>query len=143
MITEFDSKYAINKIRQMVIDKLEMVGELVERDAKLLCPTDLENLKESINHEVDENDLSVTIGTPVEYAPYLEFGTGERAENGEGRKGGWFFKSSREKLSGDWKPIYKSKSGYYIYFTYGTYPQPFLRPAVNNNKKEIKDLLKI
>ena len=54
-----------------VIDALEVSGQLVEDTAKLLCPVDTGNLRGSIHHKVYRNELIVRIGTPVEYAPYL------------------------------------------------------------------------
>ncbi len=51
--------------------------------------------------------------------------TGEYAENGAGRKGGWVYKDS----SGQW------------FFTWGQEPQPFLRPAFRRNKKEIEQII--
>ena len=45
-------------------DKLELVGELVEGAAKELCPVDLDNLRNSITHQVNKEELSVRIGTP-------------------------------------------------------------------------------
>lgn len=51
--------------------------------------------------------------------------TGEFAENGAGRKGGWVYKDS----SGQW------------FFTWGQEPQPFLRPAFRRNKKEIEQII--
>ncbi len=55
----------------------------------------------------------------------MEFGTGEFAENGSGRKGGWFFQSS----DGKW------------HFTKGQRPQKFLRNAFRQNKNNIIEIL--
>lgn len=52
---------------------LETIGMMAETDAKLLCPVDTGRLRNSIAHAVDRT--SVIIGTNVEYAPYIEFGT--------------------------------------------------------------------
>jgi HK97 gp10 family phage protein len=50
---------------------------IVERDAKLNCPVDSGRLRQSITHRlVDENGNSVAeVGTNVEYAKMVEFGT--------------------------------------------------------------------
>jgi len=109
-----------------VIDALEISGQLVEDSAKLLVPVDTGNLRGSITHKVYRNDLIVRIGTPVEYAPYIEFGTGEHAENGQGRKGGWFYTDEKGNK----------------HFTFGNKPQPFLRPALLNNKSKIDFIFK-
>lgn len=116
-------------IRQRIVDKLTVSGEIVASAAIEKCPVDTGNLRGSITSEVNERDLSVRIGAPVEYAPYIEFGTGEYAENGEGRKGGWFFEYDGNKGE-------KGKR-----FTRGNKPQPFLRPALLENKEKIRGLL--
>lgn len=131
----------IKRIKQKVIDRLMLVGEFVSGDAKLRCPVDLGNLRESIFYKVDENELSVIIGTNVEYAIYVEFGTGEKAEDGNGRKGGWFYTTDSKQSKGFL--LGQTKNGKYLYFTYGSKPQPFLRPALIENKEEIKSILNI
>lgn len=127
MENKWNDKIMLAAIRQRVIDKLEVVGKFVEDSAKLLVPVDTGNLRGSIHHIVDEQELSVKIGTPVEYSGYIEFGTGEFAENGQGRKGGWFYID--EKGNG--------------HFTLGNKPQPFLRPALLENKETIKKMLEL
>jgi HK97 gp10 family phage protein len=134
MANKWNDAKVMEHIKQRVIDKLTLIGEFVEGDAKLRCPVYLGNLRNSINHKVDEEELSVTIGTNVEYAPYVEFGTGEYAEDGNGRKGGWFvgtvFNIATHKATGG-------------FFTLGNKPQPFLRPALIENKKSIKTILNL
>lgn len=116
-------------IRQRLVDKLTLAGEVVVSAAIEKCPVDTGNLRGSITSEVDAGQLVARIGTPVEYAPYIEFGTGEYAENGEGRQGGWFFEYDGNKGE-------KGKR-----FTRGNKPQPFLRPALLGNKEKIKGVL--
>lgn len=50
----------------------------VESAAKRLAPVDTGRLRSSITHELatDTQGLHGRIGTNVEYAPYVEFGTG-------------------------------------------------------------------
>lgn len=52
---------------------LEAVGLQAEGYAKLVCPVDTGRLRNSISHAVEGN--TAYIGTNVEYAPYVEFGT--------------------------------------------------------------------
>lgn len=129
-------KKIMKMVREKIIDKLEVAGEFIEGQAKLnisghngmnLKAVDTGNLMNSITHEVDKKELSVKIGTNVEYAPYVEFGTGEYAENGEGRKGGWFYTNDKGKT----------------YFTLGMKPRPFLRTAFYENKDEIKKIMNL
>lgn len=91
-------KRVTRKIQRILRSRMELVGEFVEGAAKLRCPVDTGNLRGSINHKVIRFDL-VRIGTPVEYAPYVELGTRYQAA------------------------------------------QPYLRPAVYENKAEIKRIL--
>jgi HK97 gp10 family phage protein len=41
--------------------------------AKQVCPVDTGNLRSSIH--IETGDLEATVGTNVEYAPYVEYGT--------------------------------------------------------------------
>lgn len=122
----------LTAIKQRVVDKLTQAGEIVASDAIQKCIlVDTGNLRGSITADVDEGNLSVKIGTPVEYAPYVEFGTGEFAEGGEGRKGGWFYDYQGGK--GPKGPR----------FTLGMKPHPFLRPALLDNKEKIKGVMNV
>ena len=86
---------------------------------------DADGTNAPIGYKVDESELVAYIGTNCEYAIYVEFGTGEFAEKGNGRKGGW---------------VYKTPNGE-VHFTYGMPPQPYLRPAFRQNQKAIRDIL--
>ena len=55
---------------QGVIDK---AAATCEAEAKQDCPVDTGNLRASIHTE--KGDLEDIVGTDVEYAPYVEFGT--------------------------------------------------------------------
>jgi HK97 gp10 family phage protein len=52
---------------------LEIIGLVAESYAKMNCPVDTGNLRNSISHTVKKD--TAYIGTNVEYAPYVEFGT--------------------------------------------------------------------
>ena len=54
---------------------LEVIGLEAEKYAKLECPVDTGNLRNSISHETEDSTETVYIGTNVEYAPYVEMGT--------------------------------------------------------------------
>ena len=45
------------------------------------------NLHGSWNHVVNESKMEATVGNPMELAIWMEFGTGEYALEGKGRKG--------------------------------------------------------
>lgn len=86
-------------------------------------------LRRSIKSKVEltGNSIEGIVYSPLEYAPYQEFGTGLFAENGNGRKTGWAYEDE--------------KTGETI-FTRGNRPHPFLRPAVNENKDKIINIIK-
>lgn len=86
------------------------------------------NLVNSITHEVEGNTM--TVGTAVEYAPYVELGTGKYTENSGAKKIPW---------------TYYDKALERFVTTYGQPPKPFLKPAMEDHKddyiKYIKDKL--
>lgn len=47
--------------------------------------------KGSFDYYVDEGNGECQVGNPLENAIWEEFGTGEYAVNGDGRKGGWTY----------------------------------------------------
>lgn len=102
---------------------------LVERTAKQKAPKDTGALRNSIESQVEENgdDVVGIVFTPLEYAPYVEYGTGLFAENGNGRS--------------DVPWVYVDDEGK-GHTTSGQHPQPFLRPALIENREKIKNILK-
>lgn len=97
----------------------------IENEAKLRCPVgDTGLLRASITHEV--YDKEAVVGTNMEYSPYVEYGTGLFAEAGNGRKDvPWHYQTA----DGEW------------HSTSGQSPQPFMRPAIDENIEELTDLL--
>ena len=71
-------------------------GEVMSQAADN-SPIDTGALKGDWKYYVDEKDLVATIGNTKEYSIYQEFGTGEYALEGNGRKGGWFYKDAEGK----------------------------------------------
>lgn len=96
---------------------------LVEGEAKKKAPKDTGELRRSITSKVE--GLEGIVYTPLEYAPYVEYGTGLFAENG-GRKTGWAYEDEKTKE---------------VIFTRGQRPQPFMRTALNENREEILRIL--
>lgn len=68
----------------------EAAGE-IESAAKRNSRVDTGQLKGSWTYKVNESEGNATIGSPLENAIWEEFGTGEYALEGNGRKGGWFY----------------------------------------------------
>lgn len=106
---------------------MEAATLYIEGQAKSLAAVSSGEMRDKIDHKVSKRDDNIigTVGSPFMYAFYVEFGTGEFAENGAGRKGGWSYQDS----SGEW------------FFTWGQDPQPFLRPAFRRNKQQIQSII--
>lgn len=49
----------------------------------------------SYEYQVDESSLEAEVGSGLENAIWEEFGTGEYALNGDGRKGGWTYRDEK------------------------------------------------
>ena len=81
-------------------------------------------LKQSLTWVVDASQKTVTVGTALFYAIYVELGTGIFAEKGDGRKTPW---------------VWRDQNGKY-HFTRGMKPQPFLRPAVKDHLDEYRQI---
>ena len=124
-----------------IVQKFEEIGDtsklrgpvqkacaLVERTAKQKAPKDTGALRNSIQSRVEESegDIVGVVFSPLEYAPYVEYGTGLFAEEG-GRKTPWLYEDEEtgEKI-----------------FTRGQKPQPYMRPALNENRERIIEILK-
>lgn len=101
---------------------------VVEAAAKKNAPKGNGELRRSIESKVEflGGDLVGVVSTPLEYAPYVEYGTGLFAENGDGRK------------EVPW--VYQDDEGKY-HSTRGQKPHPFLRPALNDNREQVKKIL--
>jgi hypothetical protein len=69
---------------------LEEVAGEVEGQVKDLTRTDTSQTKNNWKHHVDEIKHEATIGNSLENAIWEEFGTGEYALQGKGRKGGYW-----------------------------------------------------
>lgn len=97
---------------------------LVERTAKQKAPKDTGALRQSITSEV--RNLEGVVFTPLYYAPYVEYGTGLFAEQGGRTDVPWWYKDDK----GEWHK------------TSGQHPQPFMRPALDENREQILRILK-
>lgn len=101
----------------------------VEGQAKLLAPVDEGELRDHISHRIilkgNDGDRVGQVGSPSKHSFYVEYGTGELAVNGNGRKGGWVYKAANGKF----------------YFTKGQKAQPFLKPAFRRNRSKIIEII--
>jgi len=98
MPVKFYTDEVINFYDEKVEDAVERACRLVEADAKKDAPVDTGRLRASIRIEVERIEKDIVegkVGTNVNYARYVEFGTSKQSA------------------------------------------QPYLRPALRNNFKEI------
>jgi HK97 gp10 family phage protein len=119
---------------------------LVEREARIKAPKGDGELRRSISSTVE--GLTGEVFTPLDYAPYVEFGTGLFAEGGNGRKEvPWVYVEGAGSAKGK-KTIHTEESankavaflrskGLEAYKTSGEKPHPFLRPALLENREKI------
>ena len=101
---------------------------MVERSAKQKAPKDTGALRRSITSKIEVVDDSIVgiVFTPLEYAPYVEYGTGLFAEEGGRIDVPWNYQDDK----GEW------------HSTSGQKPQPYMRPALEENREKIKRLFK-
>lgn len=120
LIKKLDSIADTEKLKQSI----GRGCEIVIRSAITKAPKDTGALRRSIQRKIEVvgSDVVGTVYTPLEYAPYIEYGTGLFAEGGNGRK--------------DVPWNYQDDNGHW-HSTSGIKPHPFLRPALEENKKEI------
>lgn len=109
---------------EKVANGLQKAVLLVERSAKTKAPKGDGELRRSIQSRVDGNTGYVY--TNLEYAPYVEYGTGLFAEEGGRTEVPWSYKDEK----GEW------------HSTKGMKPRPYMRPALNENRTKIIRLLK-
>lgn len=122
-----------------VLERLDDIGDvenyqaalqkaclIVETEAVKTAPKQDGILRSSITSKVD--GLTGVVYTPLEYAPYVEYGTGLYATGtGGGRK--------------DVPWVYRDEKTGNFYSTVGQHPQPYMRPALDNNREKIIKLL--
>ncbi|MDO4377986.1 MAG: HK97 gp10 family phage protein [Erysipelotrichia bacterium] len=108
---------------------LEEAKDSIASQASRNSPVDTGALKASFQTDsfVDEQEKTAYVGSSLEYAIWQEFGTGEYALNGNGRKGGWAYKDP--------------KTGKTI-FTHGNRPMRMLYHAFEQKKEKVKNRAK-
>ena len=122
-----NSKEVLAALGGAIIRALERCGMQAEGYAKdnltMLWAVDTGNLRNSITHKLEPDGKAVQIGTNIEYAPYVELGTGKYAEGG--RKDPWVYQDDE----GRW------------HHTNGQRAQPYLKPAVEDHKQTYRNII--
>ncbi|SHI25023.1 phage protein, HK97 gp10 family [Sporobacter termitidis DSM 10068] len=103
------------------------LGEKIQAAAKEECTVDTGNLRSSITLASPAPN-TVTIGTNVEYAPYVEYGTGGKGDP-----------SVPHTTKEYWR--YRGKGGQW-FTSHGQEPQPFMRPAFARYKDKAGEIVK-
>ena len=104
--------------KEAMVNAAISVGMLVTGYAQDICPVDTGRLRDSITHAYndDGNQVTLLVGTNVEYAPYVELGHKQQP--------GRYVPRIGKRLVRSWVP-----------------GKPFLRPAIENHLTEISKLI--
>ena len=131
-ITQDNTEEVLAAVEQAITKAMTEIGIKAEKYAKALCPVGTVEstgkkgyrggtLRNSITFEVE--DKEVAIGSNVEYAPYVELGTGPYFTPPPSWES---FESTKGSGEGH---------GY-------VHARPYLRPAVENHLEEYKSIIK-
>ena len=129
-----------NNIANMELrSEMNKATQLVHGQAKALAPADTGLLRESIHMSVKDTgkELQGRVYTNVEYAPYVEFGTGI--------KGNGTYPYKVEGLNLEYKNkawVYYDEDNDTFVYTKGQKAQPYMYPALKENEKTIKAIFK-
>lgn len=121
LLQRLDSLTVDEETEQQILNQACII---VENQAKINCPVDAGTLRNSITHEVINHEGIV--GTNIDYAIYVELGSGLFAVNGDGRTTPWSYQDDR----GNW------------HTTVGQHPQPYLTTALHQQRQTVINFLK-
>lgn len=106
----------LGEVKRIVVS----TAQLIQSTAKALAPVDDGALRDSIEMELLQDGLTAKVTVGVEYAVYVNFGTGIYAKEGDGRKTPWTY--------------YSDKLGRFV-TTRGQRPQEFWGPAIDAGER--------
>jgi HK97 gp10 family phage protein len=119
----------LKELTQREVQGLTAVGEFLDSAIKGNAPTgQTGQLAGSYHYKVIPKEKTVYNGSNLFYAPYVEWGTGIHAEHPtiQGRQTPWSY--------------YSEELGRWV-TTRGNPAQPHLRPAYEDNKKNVQKIL--
>lgn len=130
-----NSEKLLQAVREYRDEKLEEIGQRAEDYAQRLTPVGTPEstgiagyrggtLRKSITHKVVDD--TVYVGSNVNYAPYVELGTGIYATDGNGRKSPW---------------VWVDKNGK-AHYTRGMKPNHMLKKSIADHLDEYKKIIK-
>lgn len=114
------SEFIKSDLSKYLTDAMAEACSIIQGAARSKAPSDTGNLRRSIDFEVSDDGTEGCVFSNAEYAPYVEIGTGIYSSKGSGRKTPW---------------RYEGRDGWVT--TSGNHPQPFMEPALQENKSEI------
>ena len=114
-----------NRLNNLCMAWLDEAGGELTSQTQRNSKVDSGQTKGAWKYVVDESKQSATIGNPLENAIYEEFGTGEYALNGDGRKSAWTYQDEK----GQW------------HYTRGKHPKRMLFKAFTALKKPLQQAL--
>ena len=114
----------LNSINDALISGVSKAAMLVQGSAKNKAPVDSGALRQSIRADkakVQGENVTATVSTNLEYAPYVEFGTGSRGQSTNTNT------EVEVSYRSDWR---------------GNRAQPFLWPALRENRNNSIKIIK-
>lgn len=119
--------------KKILKETIEDCTVFVRDDARERCPSQTGDLRNSIDYEVEvkENEIIGTVSTNMDYATYVEFGTGKIGQmsnkntdiNLSYRQDGW---------------TYWSDDLQRFVYTEGQVARPYMYPALHENTDQIR-----
>jgi HK97 gp10 family phage protein len=108
-------------ISPIAVETVRQAGEMIQQAARRLCPVATGALRDSILVEVQQLEKTVraAVGPTMYYAGYVEFGTGIRGASSPGAG------------QGPYSPTWP-----------GMPAQPYMRPALDEQREAIQDLFR-
>ena len=114
----------LNSINDALISGVSKAPLLVQGSAKNKAPVDSGTLRQSIRADkakIQVDNVTATVSTNLEYAPYVEFGTGSRGQSTNTNT------EVEVSYRSDWR---------------GNKAQPFLWPALRENRNNSIKIIK-
>ena len=144
------------EIENIILIWLEESASELESQTKTRTGTGAyyREIADSWKHTIDKSKYEAIIGSHLENALWVEYGTGEYALNGDGRKDWWVFIEGSSGISDNESKHYKTKEeakrtvaylrskGIPAGYTRGQLPKRPMHYAFSQNEKPIKEELK-
>jgi len=131
--TFHDLGHMTSDLRDVAIEAMTLPRNAARRHAPVRSGLLQSTITVTELAESSDKELHIGMGIfaedAVNYPIYVEYGTGIYAENGQGRKTQWVYPCVTE-------------GGLSFFTTSGMHPQPFIRPAWDEEKENAKNHLK-